>query len=109
MLTAGSSHSQPVCRTAIAAITTPSETAASAAMCRKAPRTLMSPLAPERNISAVAVLIAMPIAATQITVVSATGSGCARRWTASHRIMPTASSSSMALASEARMEVRFKP
>ena len=109
MLTAGSSHSQPVIITATAAITTPSDTAASAAMCMKAPRILMSSLRPRRNIRAVAVLIAMPTAATQITVVSATGSGRPRRCTASHRIMPTATSSSTALNSEARMELRLRP
>jgi hypothetical protein len=59
--------------------------------------------------SAVAVLIAMPISATQMTVISATGSGLPRRCTASHTMAPTASSSSPALASETRIELRFRP
>ena len=50
-----------------AAPVTPAETAASAAMCRKAPRTFRSSSEPFMNIRAVAVLMAMPMAATIIT------------------------------------------
>ena len=108
-LTAGSSHSQPVARTAKATTTTPAETSASAAMCRKAPLILRSDLRPDMKSSAVAPLIAMPTSATQMTVISATGSGLPSRCTASHTMAPTATSSSAALASDTRIELRLRP
>ena len=89
--------------------TTPSDTAASAAMCRNAPRMLMSLWRPDMNINAVAPLMTMPITATTITVISATGSGSPNRRTASQTIPPTATSSRTALTSEARMELRRRP
>src|SRR6516225_9600299 len=55
--------------------TTPAETAASAIMCRNAPRMLRSPLRPEANRAAVTPLTTMPTAATIMTVPLATGSG----------------------------------
>ena len=58
------------------------------------------------NIRAVAVLIAMPMAATQITVAGVDGLGPAKRRTASQTMAPTAISSSSALASDARIELR---
>ena len=60
---------------AMPASTTPSETPASAAMCRNAPRMFKSCLRPERNIKAVIVLIRIPTAATPMTIPPATGSG----------------------------------
>ena len=48
-LVTGSSQSQPVQMISAADTTTPSETAASAAMCRKAPSMLMSSLRPLAN------------------------------------------------------------
>jgi hypothetical protein len=75
MLTTGSSHCQPVARIVRPAMTTPSEIAASPAMCRKAPRMLRSPLRPDMKRSAVTALIAMPAAATQITVSATTAPG----------------------------------
>ena len=53
-LVTGSIHRSPVSRISTPATTTPTETSASAAMCRKAPRMLMSCLRPRMNISAVA-------------------------------------------------------
>ena len=73
-LTAGSIHSHPVQRISSPAPTVPSETRASAAMCRKAPWTLRSDLRPLMNSSAVAPLITNPTAATIVTVSPATGS-----------------------------------
>ena len=55
------------------------QTAASAAMCRYAPRMLRSPWRPDANNHAVMPLITMPTAATTITVMLATGSGCSSR------------------------------
>jgi hypothetical protein len=74
-LVSGSSQSQPVSRMTAAATTTPADTAASATMCRKAPRILRSPFRPEANSQAVAPLMTMPMAATIMTVPLATGSG----------------------------------
>ena len=102
-LTTGSSHSQPVIAMASAAITTPAETPASAAMCRKAPRMFRSSLLPFMNIRAVAVLMTMPMAATIITGPVWIGSGVAKRRMASQAMAPTAISSRAALPSEARM------
>ena len=61
------------------------------------------------NIRAVAVLIAMPMAATTITPVVATGCGSISRRTASTEIAPSASSNSPVLASAARIELAFRP
>ena len=55
---------------------------------------LRSDLRPDMKSSAVAPLMAMPTSATQMTVISATGSGLPRRCTASQTMAPTASSSS---------------
>ena len=44
-----------------------------------------------------------------MTVISATGAGSLKRWTASQTMAPLATSSSMALASDARIGVRFMP
>ena len=57
------------------AITTPSDTAASAAMCKNAPRTFRSSWRPRRNSSAVSVFTATPTAATTITGSGAAGVG----------------------------------
>ena len=69
----------------------------------------MSSRRPDMKPSAVAPLIRMPMEATQITVISATGSGDSKRRTASSMMAPQAISSSMALASDARLGVRFMP
>ena len=100
---AGSSHAHPVHHIPTPASTTPTETPASATMCRYAPRTLRSCLRPFISIRAVAPLISTPAAATPIIIGPLTAAGSPRRRTASHTMPPTATSSSMALASAARM------
>ena len=89
--------------------TTPAETAASAAMCRKAPRMLMSPLAPDTNSQAVMLFTRMPTPATTITVFPATGAGSPKRWMASHPMAPTATRRNTALKSDARIDEPFIP
>ena len=74
-LVSGSSHSQPVSAITSPATTTPAETRASPAMCRKAPRTFRSPLRPEANRAAVIPFTRMPTPATAITVRPDTASG----------------------------------
>ena len=74
-LVTGSTHSQPCQSTSAPAITTPAETTASDAMCRKAPRMLMSSWRPRMKSSAVPRLTTMPIAATTITVIGCVASG----------------------------------
>ncbi len=108
-LTTGSSHSQPVHHMAAAATTTPAEMAASAAMCRKAPRMFRSSLEPFMNIRAVAVLMTMPMPATIITGPVWIGCGSAKRRTASQAMAPTATSSTTALVSEARIVPLRRP
>ena len=108
-LISGSSHSQPVAIIASAATTTASDTAASAAMCRKAPLMLMSRLRPDMNSSAVSPLMTTPIAATTTTSWPATGCGSAKRRIASQAMAPVTTSSSTALASEAMIEDFFRP
>ena len=71
----GSSNDQPVRRMTKPATTTPAETAASAAMWRKAPRILRSRFRPPANIQAVTPLTMTPAAATQIIVRPTTGAG----------------------------------
>ena len=61
------------------------------------------------NISAVTVLIAMPMAATIITNPVLIGWGSSRRRIASSEIAPKATSSSAALASAANIELDFSP
>ncbi|MNT75519.1 hypothetical protein D3C72_2144220 [compost metagenome] len=108
-LTTGSSHCQFVQVMIKPAMTTPSETAASAAICRKAPRMFISPLRPDINKSAVAVLIAIPTAATHMTVLPMIGTGELNRWIASQAITPIALSRNMALKRAARIEERRNP
>ena len=105
-LVTGSSHAQPVTTIASPAATTPAETTASPSMCWKALRMLRSPLRPEANSAAVTPFTTIPTAATIITVGPDTASGLASRCTAS---TPTATSSSTALASAARMEEDLRP
>ncbi len=89
MLTTGSSRSQPVCITAKAAITTPSEIAASAAVQEGAPDIDVA-LAPERNISAVAGIDdADRRHPDHRHLGDRSPRMSCRRWTASHTIMPT--------------------
>src|SRR5262245_10042049 len=92
-----------------AATTTPAGTAASATMCRNAPRMLRSPLRPEANSPAVAPFTTIPTLATIMTVPLATGSGCKSRRTPSQAIAPTATRSKTALNSAARIEEPPKP
>jgi hypothetical protein len=108
-LTTGSTQSQPVSRITSPASTTPADTSASDAMCRKAPRRLMSLLLPAANSQAVSPLIAMPMAATIITVRLATGSGEPSRSTASQEIAPTVISRNTALNSAARIDEPRRP
>ena len=108
-LTAGSSQSQPVQPITSAAAITPTVTPASAAMCRNAPRMLRSSSRPRMNIRAVPPLTSTPTPATQNTMPVATASGACNRWTASSAMAPMATSSSMALASAARIELRLSP
>ena len=70
---------------------------------------LRSSLRPRMNSRAVAVLIATPMAATQITVPATIGSGAAKRRIASQAMAPMAISSTAALSSAARIELRRKP
>ena len=108
-LTTGSIQRRPVNRMASPAPTTPAEIAASAAMCRKAPRMLRSPLRPDMNVSAVTVLIAIPSRETQITVRAATSIGLLKRRRASHAIAPTETRRKIALNKAARMDVPRSP
>src|SRR3954470_15134685 len=78
-LNAGSSQYQPVKIIATPAITTPNDTAASAAMCKYAPRILMSCLLPFINKSAEIVFTTIPTPATIVTVKPATAGGSAKR------------------------------
>ena len=64
---------------------------------------------PEANRYAVTPLMAMPIAATTITVFPATGSGWNRRMALSHPIAPTAIKRKPALNSAARIELPWRP
>ena len=100
---AGSSHAHPVHHIPTPASTTPTETPASATMCKYAPRTFRSCFRPFISIRAVTPLISTPAAATPIIVGPPTAAGSASRRTASQTIPPTATSSSMALARAARM------
>ena len=108
-LTRGSMKVQPVSQMTPPATTTPAETTASDSMCRKAPRMLMSPLRPEANRAAVAPLMAMPMAATTITVGPATGPGTTRRCRASVTTPPVTSNRVVALNRAASMEVDRRP
>ena len=108
-LTAGSTRFQPVSPITMPATTTPADTAASAAMCRNAPRMLASLLRPAASQTAVIVLIATPIAATTIMVTPCTGGGSTSRWAASQRITPQATSSRAAFANAAKIVDRPRP
>jgi len=101
MLTTGSIQARPVIMMAPPATTTPTDTAASAAMCRNAPRMLASLWLPRMNRRAVAVLITTPMAATTTMVSPITGAGSLKRRTASQKIAPQAANSSTALANAA--------
>lgn len=70
---------------------------------------LLSASRPDMNIQAVKPLMAMPMPATIMTVVAATGSGEASRCTASQAMAPVATSSRTALLSAARMVVERNP
>ena len=70
---------------------------------------LRSSLRPLMNSQAVKPFTRMPIPATIITVRLATGSGLAKRHTASHAIAPQAKISRIALPSAARIELPRKP
>ena len=111
-LTTGSSQSQPCHSVKAPAITTPADTSASAAMCKKAPRMLRSCSPPRINNKAVAVLMTMPTPATSIMVTPCApniGSGDMRRPNASHTSAPITTSSSKALANAAKIVPRFQP
>ncbi len=108
-LTAGSSHAHPVSRMTSPATTTPAETSASDAWCRKAPRRFMSLPRPEANSAAVTPLTTMPAAATIITVFPATSSGAPRRSIASSEIAPTVSMRKTALNRAARIDEPRRP
>ena len=77
--TSGSSAEMPGARSSRPARKTPGESAAAAAMCRNAPRILMSSRPPDMNSNAVAPLMIMPTAATAIIVRPAAGSGSRSR------------------------------
>ncbi len=66
---------------------------------------LRSCLRPRMNSSAVAVLMTTPIPATTIIVLPSTSAGTMKRRSVSIRIAPSATSSSPALASAARIEL----
>ena len=66
-------------------------------------------LRPAANSQAVTPLTTMPIAATTITVLPATGSGWPRRRIASQEIAPTVSSRKTALNSAARIDEPRRP
>ena len=70
---------------------------------------LMSPFEPEANSQAVKPLMRMPIPATTITVVPATGAGSRKRCTASTMMPPVATSSTTALNRAARIEEPRRP
>jgi len=95
-------HRLPLERTA-------AEIAASAAICKNAPRMLISPLRPDINIIAVMALIPMPSSETQMTVRAATSVGALNRRTASHAIAPTDTSRKIALNKAARIELPRNP
>ena len=109
MLTIGSIHPIPVAMMATPASTTPTDTAASAAMCKNAPRTLASSLLPRIKRIAVTVFMTTPIAATAIMVNPATGAGSLSRQMASHRITAQAANSSTAFKKAAYMVARRSP
>jgi hypothetical protein len=105
----GSSQSQPVALIPMPISTTPTETAASAAMCKNAPLILISRLRTAMNSNAETVLMTTPAAATHMTVLAATTSGCAIRPIASQAIPTTTTSNTMALVRAAKIEDRRKP
>ena len=105
----GSSQCQPVSAIKPPTTTTASETAASAAMWRKAPRSLRSWRRPRQNSIAVAVLTTKPSAAIPITTNPGTGAGSCRRRMLSVANAPQATSSRAALSSAARMVERAMP
>src|SRR5438132_314564 len=73
------------------------------------PRLLRSPLRPDMNIKAVAVLIAIPSSETQMTVRAATSAGLLKRRRASHAMAPTETRRKIALNNAARMDVPRSP
>ncbi len=64
---------------------------------------------PRRNNSAVAPFTAIPTAATQITVLSSTGSGVSSRRTASTPMAPVPISRMVAFSNAAKIELRPQP
>ena len=78
-------------------------------MWTKALLTLRSRARPEANSSAVPPLTAIPTAATAIMIPPATGTGSAKRNTASQAMPPVTTSRMTALASAARIELERSP
>jgi len=99
----------PVQRITKPANTTAADTAASAAMCWNAARTLMSCSRPRTNSKAVAPLTAMATAATQIIVCASAGAGLKSRLTASEAMAPTAINRNRALISAERIDAFLSP
>jgi len=99
----------PVMEINMPATTTPAEMAASAAMCRYAPRMFRSDFRPDMNMNAVNALITTPTAATRMMVGAWASTGCRRRLTASQTIPPMATSRRRALMSAARIDDLRKP
>ncbi len=108
-LTTGSIQAWPVNRIRAPAITTPAEIPASAAMCRKAERTLASCSRPALNSRAVRPLTTTPAAATPIISPVAGRAGCSSRPIASLAMKPQAKISSSALARAASTVALPKP
>ena len=107
-LTSGSIHHSPLTTIASPATTTPTETSASAAMWRYAPRMLRSSC-PRRKSSAVAVLMTTPTPATAIMTKPSGSCGSISLCIVSNRIAPIATASSSALAMAARMVELLNP
>ena len=107
-LIAGSTHCWPVHRITSPAKTTATETAASDAICRNAPRILMS-CWPRTNIIALIPFTMIPSAATAMIVCPCAAEGWISRRTTSAPIAPTAINRNSAFASAARMEAFLSP
>jgi len=99
----------PVRKIIMPAMTTPAETAASAAMCKNAPLMFKSFFRPVKNNVAVTPFNTMPTAATTIMVFPATSAGLAKRRIASQLMPPTATINRIALASAAKIDERPRP
>ena len=105
----GSTQSQPVARISSAPAHHPGGDAGIGQHVQVGAAAVDVGLPPRANSRAVPPLTTMPAAATQSIQPVATGSGASSRWTDSSAMAPTATSSSMALASAARMVPRWKP